>query len=221
MVLLSVATLVYLAFLLDMLGFLARDELKLRLLMLLGMVFYMAYYATVAETPLWDPIITNGLLAAINLVMIVIVVLERTTFAMSADQARIFAQFRLLSPGQFRRLLRHGQTIEADRPRAIVREGRSVTEICYLIDGVATMEKGGQRFEMQPGNFVGEVGFLTDSPASATVQVDAGTRYVVWDVARLHRLFKRQPALRNAMLAQINQDLALKVAGGIPLSARS
>lgn len=218
MVLISVATLVYLAFVLDMLGFLARDELKLRLLMLVGMIFYIAYYASVAETPLWDPILTNALLGAINLAMIVVVILERTTFAMSSDQARIFANFGLLSPGQFRRLLRHGKSARADRARTIVEEGRHVSQLAYLVEGGARMKKGGQRFSMSAGNFIGEVGFVTGRPASATVEVEPGAHFVLWEVAKLEALFKRHPALRNAMLAQINQDLANKVADGVPLA---
>ena len=53
MVLFSVATLVYLAFIMDMLGFLARDELKLRLMMLAGMIFYIAYFFLLFALSLW------------------------------------------------------------------------------------------------------------------------------------------------------------------------
>ncbi len=71
---LSVAVFVYAAFVFDVFGFLARDELWLRLQMMAAMMLYIIYYYLVADAPLWDAIITNGTLAAVNLAMIFVVI---------------------------------------------------------------------------------------------------------------------------------------------------
>lgn len=100
MVVVSVAALVCLAFLMDLLGFLARDELKLRLLMRMGMVFYIAYFFLVSDAPLWDAILTDSILMVINLTVIFIITAERTTRTMSPRMASLSQQFEVLSPGQ-------------------------------------------------------------------------------------------------------------------------
>ena len=70
---LGVAIVVYIAFVLDMAGFLARDELWLRTLMLAASALYLIYYYFVTDVPLWDAIRTNAALAAVNLIMIGVV----------------------------------------------------------------------------------------------------------------------------------------------------
>ena len=102
----TVDSLVYVAFLASVSGLLTRDELRLRVLILIGSGFYLAYYRMAPDTPLWGAIITNSALACANLYMIFVVISERTTFAMDRDTLHIYRLFDKLSPGQFRRLFR-------------------------------------------------------------------------------------------------------------------
>ncbi len=214
---LSVAVLVYAAFVFDVFGFLARDELWLRLQMMAAMLLYMGYYYLVADAPLWDAIITNGTLAAINLAMIFVVISERTTYSMNRDTARLFAQFGMLSPGQFRRLLRLGTRETASCHTILVSEGAPIETVYYIVNNSAILTKMDEVFPLDAGSFVGEIGFLTGRPASATVAVNSGTEYIAWKVADLNRAFARAPGLRNALLAQLNNDLATKLARSVPM----
>jgi len=88
----SAAILVQVAFLFYALGFLARDELLLRILILVGTIFYLLYYFFIDEAPLWEAIFTSSILGIINIGMILVLILERTTFAMEqrygSDPAR-------------------------------------------------------------------------------------------------------------------------------------
>ena len=54
--------------------------------------------------------------------------------------------------------------------------------------------------------------FLTSRPASATVTVTPGTRYVVWEMTALRRLLFRTPSLHIAVSSALNRDMAVKVA---------
>ena len=56
---LSVGVLVYLAFAFDVAGFMARDELLWRGLMLTASAFYLVYYYFVVDEPLRDAILTK------------------------------------------------------------------------------------------------------------------------------------------------------------------
>lgn len=212
----TVGLLVYMAFVLDLFGFLARDELWLRLLMLAASALYLVYYYYVADDPLWDAIITNALLAAANLLMIVVVVLERTTFSMSKETVALYRAFPMLSPGQFRRILKAARDVHAPARKELTRAGTAVANLYYVVDGPFGIQKGAQAVRVDGGAFIGEIAFLTGAPASATVSVEPGTRYLEWEADALHRLIRKSPKLRLALSAQFNDDLVRKVANSMP-----
>jgi hypothetical protein len=214
---LNVEYLVYLAFAFALAGYLARDELWLRLLMLLASVNYLAYYYTVTEEPLWNAILTSGTLAFVNFVMIGIVILERTTFAMSRQVAAIFRSFDMLTPGQFRRIMRYGTVRTADDTVRLTTEGMRVEKLYYVTAGTVIVTKEGRRTEIPPRIFVGEIAYATGNVASATVELAPGSVWVEWDQDRLRRLARRFPALGVALVAQFNADLLGKVATSQPI----
>lgn len=209
---------IYIAFSLQMIGFMARDELWLRLLMLGGTFFYLFYYATIAGQPLWDSLITNSLLGAINIVMIAIVLLERTTLSMGSEMAELYKSFNLLSPGQFRRLLRAAKRRTVTEPEVITEDGKPLTSLYFVECGPILIEKFGETVEMEPRQFIGEIAYLKDVPASAKVTLGEGARYLEWDCNAMRRLLQRHRSLGVAMVAQLNIDLSEKVAVSRPRS---
>lgn len=218
---LGIGTLVYMAFVFDLFGFLARDELWLRLLMLAASALYLVYYFFVAGEPLWDALFTNGALALVNLVMIFVVIAERTTFAMTRETAELYRSFDMLNPGQFRRLMRHGTSgIVTDKLRLATRN-EALTKLYFVSDGPIHITKRDTEVVIADKTFIGEVAYLQGSPATATVELGKGARYVVWDHEVLARLKRRSPALRIAMAAQFNRDLLAKVAASMPLAAET
>lgn len=206
----SIEALVYCALAFGILAFLLRDELRLRLLYICSLNLYILYYYFAAEAPLWAPIFANGALIAANLLMIGIIVTERSTIGMSAADREFFRSFPLMKPGQFRVLRRVSRDVEG--PVTMVTQGAPVTELFFICEGRAEVDKSGQRFPIGPDCFVGEVAFISGTPASATVHLEEGARAVCWSHADLTRLFRRKPSLRVALLAHLNEDLARKVA---------
>jgi CRP-like cAMP-binding protein len=59
--------------------------------------------------------------------------------------------------------------------------------------------------------FIGEIAWLLGTPATATVQVSPGMRYVEWDTAHLRTLLTRSPDLRISFEGMLNRDLAGKL----------
>lgn len=208
---LSVNALVYGAFLLGLMGFLARDELLLRLLMLAASGLYLVYYYHATAGPLWDSVITTAMLGGVNLAMISVVVLERTTLSMSSESAVLFHHFPMLTPGQFRRLLKSARFVSISEPVVLTREGEPVDRLWYVYDGVLQVDKAGQMARIDNAMFVGELAFLTGAPASASVTVEAGARYLEWDARALRALIGKRPGLHVALQAQFNADLVRKV----------
>jgi CRP-like cAMP-binding protein len=81
-----------------------------------------------------------------------------------------------------------------------------------VLHGDVVIEKTGSRFTIAPETFIGEVAFLLKRPASARVTLEAGARYVVWEIAALRRLMLRAPSLAIAVAGALNKDMAAKVA---------
>ena len=75
-----------------------------------------------------------------------------------------------------------------------------------------TIEKGGHRMVSEAKTFIGEIAFLLSRPATATVTLEPGCHYCVWDSKALHAVLNGNPALKTALSAAMNRRLAEKVA---------
>lgn len=207
----SAGILVHLALLFYALGFLFRDELILRVLLLTGTIFYLLYYYYAAETPLWDAIYTSGILFIINTAMILIIIRERTKLALSGDEAALFSIFKTLTPGQFRKIMKIATWHEPQENQTILTENVKSEKLYFSMPGKVQMEKEGSVFTTQGNMFIGEIGFMLNEPASATVTVLPGTKYVEWDAQKLKTMMQKSQPLENAFKAMFNFDLARKV----------
>ena len=213
--LLSFKDVLFLGLLFKACGYIARDELVLRLLVVLGLACDITFYATLAD-PIFPPIISNTILMSINLFVVSLVLLERTTFAMSAREKGLYAAFPALSPGQFRKISRLARYEENEAEVRILTEGAPVERLYYIEGDLFFVAKGGSRAAARGHAFAGEIGLLTDRPASASVDLPAGTPHVVWDISAVKALINRNRSIRNALVAQFALDLAGKVAFSIP-----
>jgi CRP-like cAMP-binding protein len=65
--------------------------------------------------------------------------------------------------------------------------------------------------QRQGGQFVGEISFLTQATATATVEILAPTRYLYWERPLLKVLLEKEPSLYYALLSSMNLDLITKL----------
>lgn len=194
-------------------GFLFRDQIALRSLVIVGNLVYVVYFYVVVDHPLWGGIFWSVVGIAVNAVMIARIMADRSAFGLALRDRDLHARLGTLTPGEFRRLMKVGAWRTADAPTLLSGEGEPLPALAYVIEGTITVEKGGHgaRIVAAPA-FVGEVAFVTDHPASATVTVAPGARYVSWDMAALRKLLLRAPAIRIGLGAALNRDMAGKVA---------
>ena len=190
-----------------------RDELKLRLLIVLSTFFYVAYYYLIPQPPLWDAIYTSVAMVFVNLYVLGQIVLERTTFRLSEEEKTLFDAFETLSPGQFRRILKLARwQVASDADGTVLtREAEPSGALFYIIDGIISVDKAGRFFRLPEGNFVGEVAYVLNRKTTATTVAPEGVRYVEWDADALRRLGRKRPALGNALNALLTRDLAKKL----------
>ena len=203
---------VHVAALLFLLGFLFRDQLILRSLVLLGDLLYILYFYYAPENPLWGGVFWSALFAIANVAMIWLIFFDEVQFSLKTDERKLFDQLVDLTPGQFRKLLKAGRQEVATSPVVITRENEDLNKLYFVINGTMTIEKGGHRTVSEAKTFVGEIAFLLSRPATATVTLETGCHYCVWDSKALHAVLNGNPALRTALSAAMNRKLAEKVA---------
>jgi CRP-like cAMP-binding protein len=193
-------------------GYLCRDQLLLRALIVVGDTVYVFYYYFAPATPLWGGIFWSTVFVVVNVAMIGRIMADRAHFGMSQEEYALFSYLAVLSPGEFRRMMKLGSWRTADAPTVLTREGEVPDRLFFITAGDITLEKSGKTSTVAPGAFIGEIAFLLSRPASATVRIAPETRYVSWESARLHRLLLRTPSLRIALGRALNHDMAMKVA---------
>jgi hypothetical protein len=193
-------------------GFLFRNQLILRGLIIAGDFVYILYFYFAPDVPLWGGIFWSVMFTVVNLGMIGLIVADKMHFNLSASEKKLFGLLENLTPGEFRQLLGAGKEELASIPVIITREGEFLERLYFILEGSMAIEKGGQRWPSESQTFIGEIAFLLARPATATVTLEAGTVYFVWEAEALHRLLRGNPALNTALSAIMNKKLAQKVA---------
>lgn len=211
------ATLVHLATFAYVLGFLFRNQIILRLLILSGSTFYISYYYFHNGVPQWDAIIGSVLIASATLYGLLNLVYSLIPIGISEDRKQIFEALQPLEPGEFRRLIAIATLRIRDEPVVLAREGDVPDKLFFVLSGRPVVEKDDSAFRIWNNTFVGEIAMLLDTPASATVRLPEGGTFVEWDVRELRRLLARASKLRQAFEALIGRDMAEKVARSAPV----
>jgi CRP-like cAMP-binding protein len=150
-------------------------------------------------------------MGSINLVLIFIIVRERTLFNMDSEEASLFKAFSTLTPGQFRKMMRLGIWKTASSETVLTREGERCDHLYYVVAGEMKAEKQDRQFELDPDKFIGEIAFVMKTTPSATVTASAGSVYIEWKSGDLRRYMAKSQAFENALTALFNFDLAKKV----------
>lgn len=207
--------LVHLAMLGYVAGFLFKDQVVLRLLVLGGTFFYIAYYYFHPSEPLWGAIFASLMIIAANLIGLMRLIYSRLPVAIRPEHEPIRKVLPGLEPGEFRVLMRQGALKRAESDITLTQANVPLSDLYFIIEGAPMGEKDGVSFKIQPGEFVGEVGFMLGEAASATVVLPAGGLYMRWDTPKLRRMIDDRPQLARAFEALIGRDMARKVAGSI------
>jgi hypothetical protein len=198
------------------LAFLLRDQLQLRLLMAVSFFLQAMYYYAVPGGPLFDPLFWKVVSFAANLAMIILVFGGKLDFGVPEDLRTLFDKIKVLSPGQFRQLIARSQRVFGTGA-AILVDGEKPTHLYFLLKGEAQIIKRHQTTLLFPGIFLGEIAFLNDTAASATIVLPSGSECVAWESKELQQLLRKDNAINIAMRGVFNSDLAQKLAASLPI----
>lgn len=209
--------LVHAATLTYVMGFIFRNQIILRMLVLVGTVMYALYYYFHTASPLWDAIFGSVLIAMATTYGLLILLYSKLPVGFSRADREIFAKFDTLEPGQFRQLMRAGEMVFTSERTTLTHEDQIAERVFFVLNGAIEVRKADTLFSVPDHSFVGEIGFIMDRPASATAVLPAGGSFIAWDRETLQTLLKRRPMLRQAFHALVTQDIASKLATSVRL----
>lgn len=189
-----------------------RDQLKLRAVLLVSILLSALYNDLKDPGPAWQEMFWNAVTFGINLKVLVQIILDRSAIGFSPEEQELFAALQMLSPGEFRSILKLAVWRTAETDQIITHQGVVPDHLYYVLRGTIHIEKSGRDLRIAPKTFIGEVAFLHGTTASATVRLEAGARYLEWPVRRLNHRIGKGHALQHAMMRVISFDMALKVA---------
>ncbi len=173
----------------------------------MGAVYY-GLFMTDKVSFTWEIIFTS-----INIVQLSIIFLAGRLRAHSPDEHQLI---RTVIPGlersQRHKLLKLG-TWQVRKPGDVLMEqGQEQPNLTFIARGAASIERDQALVGVcGPGDFLGEMSFLTGRPASATVRVANETHCCTFDPAALKALLGRNADLRQALEEGFNRNLVGKL----------
>jgi hypothetical protein len=171
-------------------------------------VFYYGFLVSDGISATWEFIFTM-----VNAVQLAIVLLAGRRKSRDEDE-RLFVETVMPTlDGNLRaRMLKLARWQTREPGQVLVEEGEMSPQLVFIARGAASVEKGGTIVGVcGPGDFLGEMSFLTGRPASATVRVANEVRCCVYDPAILKLLAKKAPAIRQALEFSFNRNLVGKL----------
>jgi len=117
-----------------------------------------------------------------------------------------------LDDAQIARLLLAGEFCEIADGTTLAKEGETLERLYFLCTGRVDVTIGSRAVSnLERGNFVGEVAFLTEKPATATVIADGAVRALVFDKDRLTRFFRNESDVAGLIYQLLGRELAHKM----------
>lgn len=116
--------------------------------------------------------------------------------------------FSALSKKAIRSVVQAAAEVDVPAGKVVVRQGEHGREMYVLISGTALVTQGGKKVaELVPGDFFGEMAFLSPAPRSATVTAYSDMRVMVLSPRELDVIVKREPQIAGRLLSAMAERL--------------
>ena len=207
----NIATLAgHLAFGLIAFSFLVKDILYLRILSILASLFSVLYNFYIPVEPMWLAINWNIIFVLVNIYHISVIIYEKRPVKMSSKEKELYeTMFRGLSPVEFLKITKIAQWKKFKSPLPIIQQGKPVNDLILIYNGMVDILVNDNKVaELKDGQFVGEMSFLTEKPATATCKVAHTTECLVWPQKDFKDLLKRNPSLYFTIQSLLSEQVS-------------
>ena len=203
----------HIASVLTLIAYLLKDILWLRVVTIFACIAGIIFNYFVASHPLWPVINWNIVFIVINVVQIAIIIRERRGVEFTEEEQELYQTlFKNFAPFEFMKLLRLGAWKDARTGQLLAVQGERLDNVLLIYNGLASVESNGEEVaQLKDGTLVGEMSFVNDGVASATVRVIEPTRYLSWPKNDLRQMLRRNPSMGHAMEKVFTSDLVKKL----------
>ena len=203
----------HLAFGLIAFSFLVKDIFWLRVMSITSSAFSIFYNYFIPPIPMWIAIFWNGVFIVVNLYHIAILIYEKRPVKMSPKDRELYdTMFKSMSPVEYLKITKLAKWKKFKKNAKIITQSKPVKDLHLIYNGTVDVVVGIEPVaELKDGQFVGEMSFLTEKPATATCVVKHETECLVWDQQSFKDLLKRNPSLyfsiQSLLSAQVSDAL--------------
>ena len=201
-----------LAYILFCITFFLRNIFYIRMIAIVAIILLITYFYFYSAGPMWVPLRWNLLFLAINVGMIIYLCKERYDFKFTKKEKELLETlFKNFPKNEFRRLMEAGLWKQVKENTKLIEEGKSVEELIMLYEGEAQVSTNkGLDKKILSGNFIGEVSFLSDKLATASVKTISSAKILIWKQKSLKRICKRFPQTDVHLKSLLGVQLAEK-----------
>ena len=203
----------HLAFGLIAFSFLVKDILWLRTVSIIASLFSVFYNYFIPVEPMWIAIGWNFVFVTVNLYHIAVIIYEKRPVHMSPKHKELYeTMFKDMTPVEFLKVTKIADWIHFKPGEVITQQGRPVPDLNLIYNGTVDVAVDKEKVaELKDGQFVGEMSFLTEKPATATCVVKHDSELLVWKQEQFKELLKRNPSLyftiQSLLSAQVSSNL--------------
>lgn len=202
----------HLSYVLIAVSYWLTDMFWLRLVAIVGLsleIVYFLFSGGDLRTGIgWDLVFI-----AINAYQISRLVQDRLSLRLpKADRELLRGVLTGLDDAQIARLLIAGRFDDIAKGTTLAEENKPLDRLFFICAGHLKVTIAGREVaQLEKGNLVGEVAFLTDKPATATVVVEDSVRALVFERAELNRFFRNEAEVAGLIYQLLGRELAYKI----------
>ncbi|MEO0326997.1 MAG: cyclic nucleotide-binding domain-containing protein [Pseudomonadota bacterium] len=155
----------------------------------------------------------ESLFTLVNLVQLAILQIENRRGRFSEEEA-LFIKTCLpdVERAHARRLMKYGAWIEVQDEVTLITEDTCPSHLKFIVDGAASIVRDNREIGMVgPGDFLGEMSYLTGKKATASVITRKSTRYLSFERKQLKEHLGKNVEVRHALEASFNRNLVEKL----------
>lgn len=201
----------HLSYILLIVSMLMRTMTRLRIIAVMaGLVsaIYGYFWLNDPVTVFWEVIFVTT-----NLVQLLLLAWgnKRALFS-EEEQMFVTAAVPNVEKSMAKRLLKAGDWCDAAAGDVLTREGEIASHLTFIVTGAVRIEKAGRIVGVcGHHDFVGEISFMNDKPATATAIVANSIRYLSFEREKLRKIVDRDTEIRHALETSFNRNLVEKL----------
>jgi len=199
-----------LAFILIACSFMVKDILWLRTLSITASLFSIFYNYHISGQPLWVPISWNLFFMSLNIYHVVIIIRGQKAIHLTDKERDLYhLAFSSLTLLEFAKLLSIAKWSKLDESQIYIIEGQEMKELSLIYNGAVEIIVGHRPVnELRDGQFIGEMSFLSNDKASATVKAIHPTEVIVWEQSKLKELMSKNPSIIYSLQSLMGEQMA-------------